>query len=379
MRPPITPRPMKPRVAGTVIADDAFPGRKATPMLRRCPRPSLTERRRTAGQVAPLFLRGVPAKDAISVREPAESFDNVVVQPRVARVFREVVEPGTVSLGRQRLELLDGSALEVEVLGMLERHVQEDALDLMQGSVLSGLDRGDAVGSRLRVVCECSRRTAMDVSRHLIEQYHERQPSGWRTGPIVEDAPRRVLQQRTEPRRTLVVEPRVGAEPDIAATPATPRDFAPHPGTRNSVRPSGPPRSSVDAPRLGHTLSSAEAERCEEPLTWTRWSFRAMAKWPNVPAVSGWLSLESQGGVEAPGRIDSESRRGRFHLPQLFLRPSGPVVLPERTTAGIRRPRLHPLGVRARRTGSADHPDRPPVRRRRKRVARRGGHHDPGR
>ena len=111
---------------------------------------------------------------------------------RVVHVLGEVVAPGIAGLGRERPELLDGSALEIEVLGVLKRHVQEDTLDRIEGAVLPGFDAGDTVGGSLRVVHERGRRSAMDVARHLIEEDHESQPPVRRPGPVAQGAARRV-------------------------------------------------------------------------------------------------------------------------------------------------------------------------------------------
>ena len=83
--------------------------------------------------------------------------------------------------------------------------------------------------------------------------------------------------------------------------------------------------------------------------------------------------------MAAEGRADSEPRGGGLHRPELFLRRLRPMVLPERTAAGVRGPRLHAVGVLARRARSAGHAHRTGVRSRRRGVDRRGRRHDPGR
>ena len=125
------------------------------------------------------------------MRKTAEPFDDVVMFARVVHVLGEVVAPGIAGLGRERPELLDGSALEIEVLGVLKRHVQEDTLDRIEGAVLPGFDAGDTVGGSLRVVHERGRRSAMDVARHLIEEDHEGQPPVRRLGPVARRGPGR--------------------------------------------------------------------------------------------------------------------------------------------------------------------------------------------
>ena len=155
------------------------------------------------------------------------------------RVLGEAVAPRVVHLGRERLEPLDGPALETEVLGMLERHVQKDALDRVQGAVLSGLDAGDAVGGPACASCaKAAGEPRWDVARHLIEQDHQRKPSLRRAGPVIEGAPRRILERGGEPGRAVAVEGGFGAEPDRAAALqrlGTPRRV-PEPESRHVLR-----------------------------------------------------------------------------------------------------------------------------------------------
>lgn len=141
---------------GSPVIDNAFGSPDAAALLGQCPNPSLAERRCSVRQIAQLVLGGRPAEDAIAMREAAEPFDDVVMLARVAHVLGEVAAPGFVHGGRERFELLDRSTLEDEVLGMLERHVEENAFHGMEGAVLPGFDGRSAVCSGLRVEHECT-------------------------------------------------------------------------------------------------------------------------------------------------------------------------------------------------------------------------------
>jgi hypothetical protein len=80
------------------------------------------------------------AEDLVTVREAAEARDHAAV---AVRIVEHVVEAGV--FGGQRREQLDGALLHEGVLGVLERHVDEGALQRRQflvGAAVGQLARG---------------------------------------------------------------------------------------------------------------------------------------------------------------------------------------------------------------------------------------------
>ena len=68
---------------------------------------------------------------------------------------------------------------------------------------------------------------------------------------------------------------------------------------------------------------------------------RSLAKWPNVPAVYGWLELDRRGNWLIKGERIGNLALREFIAPQLRRRRARPLVLPERPAAGLRQARLH--------------------------------------
>src|ERR1051326_6893112 len=105
---------------------------------------------------------------------------------------------------------------------------------------------------------------------------------------------------------------------------------------------------------------------------------RSLAKWPNVPAVYGWLALDRRGKRRGPGtrgglgvENNGQRRVARLHWAQLPGLRKGTLVFPERAAAGLRLARVH-AARGALRGGGAGRPLRQAVPAWRSARGRRG-------
>ena len=129
---------------------------------------------------------------------------------------KSFLECGRDGLGKPRIEL-DGLGLHLARLGVLERHIEERALDRRESTVLLLHRTLDAQLERRPVLFERLCRTAIDVAAELVEQQDERQAAARLIGPVFELALRRLLDVVRKILLDLVIESRVFAEPDIHA------------------------------------------------------------------------------------------------------------------------------------------------------------------
>ena len=74
--------------------------------------------------------------------------------------------------------------LESEVLGVLERHVEERPLGGSQLPVASGVDDRHGGGKRSSVVCEGRSLATFEVARKLIQEYDEGKRAARHLGPV---------------------------------------------------------------------------------------------------------------------------------------------------------------------------------------------------
>ena len=106
--------------------------------------------------------------------------------------------------------------LRVDVLGMLERHVQEPALvgaKLAVEAAVHGILRR---GERALVAGERARRVAKDVAGELVQQQDARERAVRSRAPLAVAAGERDGDGFTEAASDLLVEARILAKPDVA-------------------------------------------------------------------------------------------------------------------------------------------------------------------
>src|SRR5918996_5514500 len=144
--------------------------------------PSCSERRALRLQELGLLGRGLPAQDAIPVREPPEPLDYIPVPCGVGGYV------GGPRLVRKPPEKLDGAALVLPVLAVHERHVQEHPLEGRELPVQRVLD-GVPGGLERRCVGGVGASVATKhVAGELVEHDDERQAAPCVVTPAFEVA-----------------------------------------------------------------------------------------------------------------------------------------------------------------------------------------------
>ena len=345
----------------------------------RRPHASLTERRRVIGQVAPLVLGGLPPEDTVAVGEAAESLDDGPMLVRVVCVLGEAGAPDAVRLRRERLET-------ARPIGAGDRGPPH------AGGACTGTDaRPDAGRGPARSRCRRGSGAA-----------------AWGSCMNAAGEPRWMLRGIWSSRITRARRP-CGVSAHSSRTPRAASSSIAANRVVHSRSKAGAVRNQTVLRRCSASGLSAASwnqndstsvgvatvtNRCSSPWPYhiTRpcrssrqiadmdeTVIRAMARVAEHAGGPGMAVAGPKGRLEAQGRADTESRRGPVHRPQLHIGWPGPMVLPERTAAGVRRPRLHPLGVLPRRARRTRHPHRPRLRCRRGRVDRRDRHVDPPR
>ena len=96
---------------------------------------------------------------------------------------------------------------------MLERQVEEPALEAVEVALEAALDRVLGGGECTGVACERARRVAVDVARELVEHDHARERAVRVGAPVAEPAGQPLGDRRGEALADRGVERRVLAEP----------------------------------------------------------------------------------------------------------------------------------------------------------------------
>jgi hypothetical protein len=143
------------------------------------------------------------------VREAAEAGDDPVVRDDGA-------ERLLLRVGLDRAEELDRALLVGERFRVLERDVEEPALDRGELPVEAARERSPGDLPRARVARERARRAAEEVSRQLVEEDLERDRALRRLLPGGEVSAERALDERREAPAAFRVEGRVLREPALA-------------------------------------------------------------------------------------------------------------------------------------------------------------------
>jgi len=84
----------------------------------------------------------------------------------------------------------DAARLDRGVLGVLERQIEDAALEQAELVVEARVDAGRRQLQRVRVGGEGLGLSAVDVARELVEQHDQRQPAARARGPVIELAAR---------------------------------------------------------------------------------------------------------------------------------------------------------------------------------------------
>src|SRR5579862_724177 len=113
----------------------------------------------------------------------------------------------------ERLHAVDRVALVVEVLAVLERHVEEHSLARHELRLVAPRDRLAATLARVGILRERARIVAEEVSRELVEDDHEGQHRGRVASPGFDLAARGLGVQLAESVADLRVELFILAEP----------------------------------------------------------------------------------------------------------------------------------------------------------------------
>jgi len=151
------------------------------------------------------------------MREPAEAGDDVVVALGVVEKTLVILAPRGRDCAAEAPEGFDRQALQRDVLGVLERQVEERAGGRDEAAVER---RGDAVGGetlRRRVLREGRAAIPVNVARELIEHDDEREPAARVLCPVrLELAAGSALVKRSEALAYRGVVPAAVAEPHLA-------------------------------------------------------------------------------------------------------------------------------------------------------------------
>src|SRR5579864_4271143 len=146
----------------------------------------------------------------VAMREAAESADHVAV---TLGPWERFIEAG---FRRERCEERDGAVLLRKQFTVLERHVQEPALERFERSVEFALDGILGRRQRAGIAGEGVGRAAKGVARELVEQHDARKTSGRRRAPVAESAGNARSECRAEAHTNCIVERIVLAEPGVA-------------------------------------------------------------------------------------------------------------------------------------------------------------------
>src|ERR687893_2017609 len=189
--------------------------------------PSCSERRALRLQELGLLGRGLPAQDAIPVREPPEPLDYVPVPCGVGGYV------GGPWLVRKPPEQLDGAALVFPVLAVHERHVQEHPLEGGDLPIQRVLDGGPGALERRPVGCVGASVATEHVAGELVEHDDKRQAAPRIVAPAIEVACGGLLVETGESVRDPGVELGVFAEPLLAELAVGRLAFAAEPEVEN--------------------------------------------------------------------------------------------------------------------------------------------------
>ena len=96
---------------------------------------------------------------------------------------------------------------------MLQRQVEEAALDDRERAIVARVDARERARERLRIRREGARLAAKQVSRELVEQQDQREPPARARAPGVERGPRRRRRRAAEARAQRRVEGGIRREP----------------------------------------------------------------------------------------------------------------------------------------------------------------------
>jgi hypothetical protein len=154
------------------------------------------------------------------MREAAEARDDVAMLLRILAEAGEYLAMVRGDLALELQEAIDGHFLVVERFGVLQRHVEEHALDRRQLEVHHAADAIAHQVTRAPVVAECLGGAAIDVPAHLVEQDQHRQPAARRLRPEVQLALGGGGHERAPALAHGGITFRVGAEPE-AMRPGT--------------------------------------------------------------------------------------------------------------------------------------------------------------
>jgi hypothetical protein len=151
------------------------------------------------------------------VREAAEALHDLAVARGEAHEPLEERAVGRRHLGGERGEERHAAPLVLQPLAVLERQVQEHALDRPQRAVRALRERAQAPAERERVGRERVRRVAERVAGELVEQHDQREQPARLRGPAVELAAGSGCDRRPEALGDLAVDRGVLAPPERLA------------------------------------------------------------------------------------------------------------------------------------------------------------------
>jgi hypothetical protein len=153
------------------------------------------------------------------VREPTEARDDVAMAHREVDEAHEAIAAGRLDvrlggdigceLPHQREALL----LVIELLAVLERHVEEQSLDRCELAVVPAREAVERQASRLLIRLVGPRIAAMDVAAELVEHDDERDAAACALGPVGELSGFGGGERGSEALADLGVETRVLAPP----------------------------------------------------------------------------------------------------------------------------------------------------------------------
>ena len=159
----------------------------------------MSEPRSAACEELELLACGLAAERAIAVRESAEALDDV---PMGDSIIRAAPERSSERRGRGQgsecRESPDRPRLDRAVLGVLERHAEEDPLGGGERRIEPLVEAVRAERERLRVAREGFGPAAIQVPRQLVEQQDETEAAAWRRSQRVESSFRRIADKRAE-------------------------------------------------------------------------------------------------------------------------------------------------------------------------------------
>ena len=164
-----------------------------------------------------LFRRGVAPEHRVAVGETTEAVHDVAMLARMDDRVPDVLGELAVDARSERLPNAHGLILPLPILGVLEGHVEEHALNRSQELVESALPGAQAARERLGVAGEGRARAAMDVARELIEDDDQGEDATRRLLPLFQLTPHRPLVKLPEAFSALAIKGGIRLKPDLAA------------------------------------------------------------------------------------------------------------------------------------------------------------------